>query len=184
MQRTRSRRLLACLLHLTTSLAIALRCAAASEFTDAAKPPPVNEEKELVIAYFGGTNCAPCNAPGMKDAVRKAQTIFADRANASGKRFARLGVAVDTDLSKGVAFLDGIGGWDEIVVGRGFDNLASVDLLSGRAADQFLAIPQIVIYERTIRYEGAHLTATPPKVLGRFPGTGIKAWVDAGAKTD
>jgi hypothetical protein len=166
---------------------VALSChgiAAGDDFMSAAKSRPVVETTELVLAYFGGANCGPCKTPGMKEAVHEAQRIFAARAKESGRHFATMGVAVDSDIKRGLEFLDETGPFDEIIVGKDFTNLAALELMSGNDPGIFVAIPQIVIYERTIGLGTNKLTATRPKIIGRFPGTGIPVWVKAGARTE
>ena len=69
--------------------------------------------------------------------------------SARGKAFAFVGVANDWDIEDGLAFLDGNGPFDEIVVGRNWFNEASVEHLFENDA-AIPALPTLVVYQRDV----------------------------------
>jgi hypothetical protein len=151
-------------------------------------PPPYQPKAEMVdgneltFVYFGGNGCAPCVAPGMKEAVIKARAMIAQLAAKEHRPFSATGVALDSDIAKGVAFLDTVGPWDQIVVGREWFNSAVLDLMATGPLEPMVGIPQIIIYERRIEHRGHELIASNPRILARIPGTAIPLWVNAGAQ--
>jgi hypothetical protein len=142
------------------------------------------QETELVVAYFGAMNCGPCRMPGMKEAVAEAQRTFAARAKMAGHRFATMGVAVDRDVQRGIEYLDAFGKFDEVVAGKDFENIATLELMLSDDSDIPIGIPQLIVYERTITYDKNRFRADKPTIIVRAPGTAIPAWVKEGCKTE
>jgi hypothetical protein len=140
------------------------------------------EGKELVFVYFGSTGCGPCKAPGMKQAVLKAKEIVAKRAADERLPFSTTGVALDPDIYKGLDFLKSVGPFDQIIVGRDWENSAVLELMASGGSESIIGIPQIIIYERTIEHRGQQIVASKPRILERIPGTGIPLWVQYGAQ--
>jgi hypothetical protein len=151
--------------------------------------PPANgatfgsvDGKELAFVYFGGSGCGPCKAPGMKEAVIKAKGMIAKLAADHHLAFSTTGVAVDASIERGLDFLKNVGPFDQIVVGREWENSAVLELMAAGGSESIIGIPQIIIYERTIEHRGQQIVASKPTILERIPGTGIPLWVQYGAQ--
>lgn len=93
-------------------------------------------------------------------------------------------MALDYELEEGLAFLKDVGPFDQVILGRDFNNSAVLDFLSNGGDDVVLGIPQVVVYERTIVRRGYTMTSGRPHILARIPGIGIPLWVKAGAKLE
>ena len=168
-------------------VAVLIVCAALGLATEAAELKPYVPKQEtvdgneLAFVYISATNCGFCRAPGIKAAVLQAKSILAARAAAERRPFSATGVALDYDIEAGLAFLKDVGPFDEVILGRDWNNSAVLDLLSNGGEDVVLGIPQVVVYERMISRRGYTMSTGRPHVLARIPGTGIPLWVKAGA---
>ena len=138
------------------------------------------EGNELAFVYIGGTACAPCKLPEVKDAVRRAKVHFARLAAEQKRPFSATGGAIDPSIDDGLRFLEDVGPFDQVVVGHSWFNLAVADLI-GADPDGVLGIPQIIVFERDQKFVGQHLVVSAPRILAGVPGTAIPKWVDAGA---
>ncbi|MEM1125213.1 MAG: hypothetical protein AAGI71_01085 [Bacteroidota bacterium] len=141
---------------------------------------------EIVLVYFGMTSCGPCHSPEFKTALEKAKLALKARADKEGRSFATIGVALDWDVAKGFAFLQEAGAFDEIAVGRNWENGAALthlwrpEGLETRSA----AVPAVVVFEREVSV-GASIVASDPVYL--FEAMGVSAltdWLEAGAPLD
>jgi len=137
---------------------------------------------EIVLVYFGMTDCVPCHDPEFKAALEQAKVALAERAATEGRSFAAVGVALDWNVAEGFSFLQESGAFDELVIGRNWENSAALAHLWRPEGldDRPIAIPSIMVFERTISAEGP-ITASAPVYL--FEATGapaVSAWVAAG----
>ena len=138
---------------------------------------------ELVLVYFGGSTCGPCQSGDFKAALERAKVLLSERAAAEGKAFAAVGVAVDFSVEDGLAFLAESGRFDELAVGRNWFNSASLshlwrpEGLEGRT----VGLPSVVVFERDMTM-GEAVTASEPLYLVELLGAAaIPEWVDSGA---
>jgi len=137
---------------------------------------------ELAFVYIGATNCGFCRDPAVKAAVMQAKSILAARAESEHRPFSATGVALDFDVDKGLEYLATLGAFDQVIVGRSWFNAAVLELLTDGSDDAILAVPQIIVYERSLQLEKTSVSAAPPRILARIPGTGIPLWVEAGVQ--
>ena len=141
---------------------------------------------ELVLVYFGMTECVPCHDPDFKADLERAKGLLAEQAAATGRGFAAVGVAMDWDVAEGFAFVQGSGRFDEVAIGRNWENAAALTHLwrpDGLESRQ-IAIPSVLVYEREVT-SAASIAATAP--IYRFEAAGadaIRAWVAAGAPVE
>lgn len=102
---------------------------------------------QLVLVFVGGTECAYSVAGGVRDAVRAAEQALREEAQDRNVSFASVGIANDASPGTGIAYLNEIAGFDEVVSGfgwtqRGIGKLVR-DLLPGP-----LTTPQLIVIER------------------------------------
>ena len=165
-------------------LAVSLSCGLA--FADAAEgrtntpTPNVGKERELSFIYIGSTTCSPCGKPEMVEAVNRARHILAERAASDEMLFASTGVALDESIESGLKFLDKFEAFDQIVVGRGWNNLVVIDYLC-RDPDGIVGVPQVLILEQESSWVGSRRKFSTPKIVRRVVGDGILMWVKGGA---
>lgn len=141
---------------------------------------------EIVLVYFGSSDCMPCQDAGFKADLERAKVRLAARAEDEGKAFAAVGVALDWDVAEGFDFLQGSGAFDEVAIGRNWENAAALahlwraDGLDSRA----IAIPSLVVFERSVTAAGP-IAATEPDYRFEVAGAiGLRDWVEAGLPLD
>jgi hypothetical protein len=137
--------------------------------------------EELVMVYFGGASCAPCQNPKLKNALRHAQLLLKGQAEDSGTSFASVGVAVDWRPDVGARWLGTVANFDEISAGRSWSNSDVTHWLVERDDVEPIR-PAVVVYRRKADYR-AGASEYGGKVLLKSFGGGdeIISWVKAGA---
>ncbi|HEX8385659.1 MAG TPA: hypothetical protein VF576_05725 [Rubricoccaceae bacterium] len=139
---------------------------------------------EVVLVYFGSATCAPCHLDEFKAALERAKVLLHERAEADGKAFAVVGVAVDHNVEDGLAFLAGTGRFDELVVGRNWFNSAALAHIwrAEGLEDRFAGLPGVMVFEREMTVGETGISASPPTYLVELVGARrIGEWVAAGA---
>lgn len=138
---------------------------------------------EISLYFFTASDCGYCRQPKMIAAVKKARDLVAAGAKREGKLFAFRGVALDSDLERGLATLKEVGPLDEISVGRSSFNTANIALrlTSGIPQNDRRGVPVIVLFQRQLLFDKRGESSSEPKFLGSIIGTGIPAWADDGA---
>jgi hypothetical protein len=107
--------------------------------------------------------------------------LLATQAEAAGRTFHFVGVAVDWDVATGVEYLRELGDFDEISSGGSWLNTTVAERLF---VDKQPAVPTLVLYERTITAvpEPGTIVFGPERELARFSGSNrISEWIEAGA---
>lgn len=153
---------------------------AGAQAVDYAPSHQLPEGREVVAVYVGATSCGPCQLPAVKSAVRAMKPLLAAQARQHGAAFSVIGVAQDWDLNQGTTFLSPLGAFDQMVLGGNWTNIA-VEQFMLRDSLAEMAMPQVVVFERTVQL-GRRITVSEPRVLKRITGGDqIPAWVAAGA---
>lgn len=153
---------------------------AAAQAVDYQPAQRLSEGPELVAIYIGSSDCAACHWPQVENAVRAMKPLLAAQAKHRGMALSVIGVAQDWDLKRGAAFLEPLGAFDQVVIGGNWTNIA-VEQFILRDSLAELAMPQIVVLERTVQL-GKRVTVSEPQVVRRIiGGADIPAWVAAGA---
>ena len=137
---------------------------------------------EIVLVYYGMTSCVPCHAPEFKTALEQAKVALAERAVEQGKSFAAVGVALDWDVTEGFTFLQEAGAFDEVAIGRNWENAAALTHLwrPDGLEDRQIAIPSIIVFEREILMDSG-ISASEPVYLYEVAGApALAEWVEAG----
>ena len=136
---------------------------------------------QLVAVYISSSWCVGNRAPGLHDAIDSLKVMLSRRAQASGRQFRMVGVALDWAPDSGVAYLRGFGAFDEVVAGMNWINAAAERFIWADSAGQ-PNIPQVVVYQQTIAAAADRITFGPPVVLARIHGGDIIVnWVHDGA---
>ena len=141
------------------------------------------EGREVVAVYIGSATCGPCHLPENKAALEAMKRLLDERAQREGWSFSATGVALDWDPATGYAFLQDVGAFDEVLVGRSWSNLAAIEYIWSDQDTQPL-MPQVVLFEREARTTPDGLTFGDRTVIGRYVADELVAWVDRGAPLD
>jgi hypothetical protein len=126
------------------------------------------EGRELVAIYIGSTDCGPCQLPELKNAVRAMKPLLAAQAKQRGLALTVIGAAQDWDLKRGAAFLEPLGAFDQIVIGGNWTNIA-VEQFVLRDSLAEMAIPQVVLIERTVQVSNRVTVVRPRNVVLSSP---------------
>ena len=109
------------------------------------------------------------------------KTLLKRNAKAAGYAFSVTGAALEWTIKEGVEFLEEVGPFDEIIVGKAFSNLAAVDYMWADTAS-YAAMPQIVLIEREVHTLAGRRVYSPNVIMARYVGAKtVSDWVDAGA---
>ena len=79
-------------------------------------------------------------------------------------------MAIDTIPTTGLRFLEEFGPFDEVSSGGGWANSMALALIRGDFPGQ-VAIPQLLVVERSIVLEDPHSSAVEDRLLGRKIGS-------------
>jgi len=141
----------------------------------------LTDGKEIIAIYFGATSCGPCYDPELKKDIQELKTLLNRHAKEMGYAFSITGAALDWEVVAGFEFLQEVGPFDEIVVGRNWDNLAAVEYLWADPSSM-PAMPQIVLIEREGRKVNNRREYSENEVVAHHvSATVISQWVEAGA---
>ena len=138
---------------------------------------------QVVAIYIGATDCAPCVWPPLKEAVHAAWPLLEAQALKAGLAFATLGIAMDEDVTSGVALLQPLDQFDEVAIGAGWVNHGVADYIWADTSATS-GIPQIVVVQRTVgtSSDKSEWSVSPYQVLDRHTGAdAIRRWVAQGA---
>ena len=109
------------------------------------------------------------------------KVILKRHAKAKGRTFTATGVALDWHVDSGVEFIRAVGPFDEIIVGKNWNNLGVVEYIWADTAS-FAALPQVVLVERTVQGKSDRKMVSPSVIVARYVGPKTVAdWVNAGA---
>jgi hypothetical protein len=137
--------------------------------------------RQLVVVYVGMTGCGASRDPELKRAVRRMKPLVARQADSLGRALSIAGVALDWEADSGAAYLRSLGMWDEMVVGNNWVNLGA-ERYVWREEGGRPAIPQVLVYERSVTPAKRGIVFSPARRLGRYLGTEeIVGWVERGA---
>ena len=137
--------------------------------------------KQIVVVYIGATSCGPCRTPEFKDVVRRMKPLLARQADSLKRPLSINGVAIDWVVDSGYAFLKEAGEWDEITVGNNWVNVGALRYIWGDTLTR-PAMPQVIIYERTMSPELRRIGFGAEVRVGQFVGSDdVTAWVKRGA---
>ena len=137
--------------------------------------------REIVAVYFGASTCGPCLLPDVKAAIRAMKPLLAAQAKQLNVSFAAYGVSNDWEVAVGAAFLEPFGPFDQVVLGGNWTNLA-IERFIFSDSTATPAIPQVLVFERTITVSDQTITFTDQRLIRRLAGaTAIVSWVKAGA---
>lgn len=131
---------------------------------------------ERVAIVLGSSWCPACRNDSLPGAIHRLMEQLRIRAEADGRSFATIGAAIDWQREPGIRWLDKVGTFDEITVGRSWVNSAAVRHI-WRESQGIPALPQVVLIERTVKPDSNRVHVTEDRLLDRRHGLGeIQEW--------
>lgn len=141
------------------------------------------EGTELLFVYVGKASCAACQHPDLPELVKSAKRLGRQRAESLSVSFSAVALGLDLDPFASLGHLNRLGLFDELSVGRGWDNRAALDLFHTRFGAA-AATPQFLVLRRTITrdttYSPARLIVAEDLLMRVVGVDGIQAWVTRG----
>lgn len=123
---------------------------------------------ELVLVLVGSSTCGASKEPLLPAALSSVGRYYEDSTRAHGETLVSVGVALDWDLNAGLNFLNAIGSFDEISIGRNWLNSQAVSYF-WRDHPGEPALPQLMLVRRQVDVSN--------QVIGVSRDTVIKRWV-------
>jgi hypothetical protein len=142
--------------------------------------PGDRTSRQLVVVYFGATNCAPCLQDETKELVRKVIREADKQATQREIDFHSIGAGLDADWEEGIALLTSTAEFDEYTSGGGWTNSAAIEHL-WKENTVSPAIPHIVIFTRSITHRrGGMDFANPIELIRLVGGSQMREWLRSG----
>lgn len=142
--------------------------------------PGDRTSRQLVVVYFGATNCAPCLRDETKEAVRKVIRVAEKEATQRKIDFQSIGAALDSDWEEGIALLMGTAEFNEYTSGGGWTNSTAIEHL-WKENTVSPAIPHIVIFARFITHRPGGMDFSNSVELVRLVGAPqMREWLRSG----
>ncbi len=112
------------------------------------------EGVETLMVVISSSACPGGKAEGFAEAVRIIRAGLRNQAQRKHQTFATIGVALDWKPSAGIAYLETLTPFDEVMAGRSWINAGAIKFFWDEKLGGLAGIPQIVVYERRIRNLG------------------------------
>src|ERR1041385_3091973 len=137
--------------------------------------------EEVFAVYITANSCGACHFPQVKEGVKKMKLFVSGQARRAGASFQVMGVANDWEQDLAAKALAEVGPFDQVSLGGNWTNLA-IERFIWRDSTGNPAMPQVLVFERTVKREGGGITFSEPRLLHRALGAKeIPEWVDKGA---
>ncbi|MBI3578910.1 MAG: hypothetical protein HY089_05800 [Ignavibacteriales bacterium] len=133
------------------------------------------KSKEVyVVYYFGATDCGPCNTPKNIENIKKIKAELPKKY--SGKEFKFVMVTFDEDIEEGIKFVKKYGFWDEISVGKRWQNELVMQHLN---TAKLPGLPHIFV-DQTFLIKNEPIVKSKTTIVELLGGKQIDQWVADG----
>lgn len=140
---------------------------------------PERESVELLLVYVGSPACAFSRSPTVPALFDSAQRSLASIARVRSYSFSTLGLSPSGSVQSGLAHLESVASFDEVVAGRQWYNLGSLryvyDGLTGSAAT-----PQLLLVQRTWGGSSTPMLLAETVLFRAIGLAGIEHWARRG----
>lgn len=138
--------------------------------------------KQVLFVYIGSEGCKASLTPlfpHVLSAVRESVSVQASR---SHEAFSTLGISAGNSVELGVAYLKKFGAFDEVSIGHGWLNDATMHFVWRTLPGQAM-VPQVVVVERDLTALQPGYDFSNERVLVRALGVQqIQTWLEDGAR--
>jgi hypothetical protein len=132
------------------------------------------------MVFLVSSTCGASRRVGFEEAIRTAKQSLADRFSGGGRQFVSTGVFVDWQLEKGIDFIDGVGYFDEVIVGGSWLNSGAIRYI-WRDYPGASALPQVIVVKRGVTVSRNTIAVGEEELLLRLVGAeAIMRWVELG----
>lgn len=134
-----------------------------------------DKSKEIyVVYYFGATDCYPCNTPKNIKNIKRIKAELPKKY--SDKEFKFVMVTFDEDIEEGIKFIKKYGFWDEISIGKRYENELAMQRLN---TAQLPGLPHIFI-DQTFLIKNEPIVKSKTTIVELLGGKQIDQWVADG----
>lgn len=120
---------------------------------------------QLIMLYFGSSDCPGAADPDLPKAVAALRTRLAALAGMQQMTFLAIGVALDWSAEKGTRHLRRFGHFDEVAAGAGWGNSVGFEYMWAEPR-LVAATPQVVVYRRLLKISADSRVAARYEVIG------------------
>jgi hypothetical protein len=136
--------------------------------------------REIVAVFISMSTCIANYQPEFKPAVRQMMRRLGVQRDSLHLPISIMGVSTDWETRVGIAYLQDLGEFDEMSVGRNWFN-GQVMHWVWTQPDGVPVVPQVILVEHTISGT-RRVEVSPDRILARFVGGDqIQEWVARGA---
>lgn len=140
---------------------------------------PGNEE-QIVMVYFGASNCTWCIRPRTHDLLRRAASSLRETAEENAIGFVAMGVALDRQAEAGLDHLLFLGIFDQVASGYGYANAGAIDMFQG-VMPRISGTPTVAVVRRQLNAVGGFMDSRNARLVAFKVGVQqLGPWVDAG----
>ncbi len=122
-----------------------------------------------VLVFIGSSTCGASSDPELHERLERIASFYREQSLRSGGYTTTLGVALDWDTNDGLRFLNKMGAFDEISIGRNWLNSHSVAFV-WRDLPGAPTLPQLVVVEREVEVGPSMVEVGRDSVVARFLG--------------
>ena len=135
-------------------------------------------EETLVVYYFGATSCGFCNVPENIEKIKKIKTEFSKKYKDSNIKFVM--VCMDENIEEGLRFIKKYGYWDEISIGKFYNNELALNYLN---KTEIPGVPHVIVY-KDLLFKREKMSVSIIKerklLVDLVGGTQIGNWINNG----
>ena len=132
--------------------------------------------EELLFVVVASSFCVGARDPHFPDVIGSARKLVESEARRRGFGFGAIAVDVDWSVTDGLAFVNKLGAFDEVVVGRNWLNSGIEHFINPALAP--LSVPQILVIKRHIDVAASAVAISDAVLIARAAGSdGIATWV-------
>lgn len=133
-------------------------------------------ERELVAVWITDSRCPHSRYSELPNIVQRITAGLQAQATQAGMVLTSVGVALDADVAAGIAHLQAFGPFDEVVVGRGWHNLAAIKFVWDQHPGQ-ASTPQLLVLERAVERSPGLVRIVSEEVQYRKAGAfALESW--------
>jgi hypothetical protein len=142
---------------------------------------PTVDAEQLVMIYFGASDCIWCARPETHELLRRAAAALRQTAEDDEVGFVAIGVALDRDLEAGLDHLRSLGIFDQMLSGSGRANVGAIDMFQG-VMPRITGTPTVVVIRRRLNEVGSVVYSSDIQRVALEVGLQqLATWVHAGA---
>lgn len=127
---------------------------------------------EEVAVLIGASWCSASKVPGFASSIRGVMATLHKEARTRGHAFSTVGVSLDWGPKQGMRWLDTMGAFDELIVGRNWGNDAAIQYV-WRDPHARPAVPQLVLLRRHVLRVHGRIEFGSDSVLERIVGPAL-----------